>query len=201
MQKNNDDCDMHQSGEGAGEVVSDADGVDAHRLLGGLQRQRPGRRLGRTTSRSRRSTTARPSRSPRTSTSRVEPQEERSRGRCSDRHRSEHGHLQLDRRQQPAAARRHLGRRHRHQLDRPDGRRTRSRASCGRSASRARRVYEGVRTYSVRANSSRILDATGAKTDQLMVQTSLLRGNNQNNRKGGRTSPCSWASPPRPRRA
>jgi MYXO-CTERM domain-containing protein len=47
-------------------------------------------------------------------------------------------------------------------------------------------IYENVRTYSVRANSSRILDSTGAKTDQLMIQTSLLRGNNTNDRKGGR---------------
>jgi MYXO-CTERM domain-containing protein len=38
----------------------------------------------------------------------------------------------------------------------------------------------------VRANSARILDSTGAKTDQVLVQTSLLRGNNQNNQKGGR---------------
>jgi MYXO-CTERM domain-containing protein len=47
-------------------------------------------------------------------------------------------------------------------------------------------VFEGVRTYSVRANSGRVLDATGAKTDQIIVQTSLLRGNNTNDRKGGR---------------
>ena len=38
-----------------------------------------------------------------------------------DRHRSEHGDLQLDGRQQPALPRRHLGRRGRHQPDRPQG--------------------------------------------------------------------------------
>lgn len=47
-------------------------------------------------------------------------------------------------------------------------------------------VYEGVKTYSVRAKSVRVLDATGAKTDQVIVQTGLLRGNNTNNQKGGR---------------
>lgn len=44
----------------------------------------------------------------------------------------------------------------------------------------------GVRTYSVRANSSRVLDASGQPSDLLFVQTSDLRGNNTNNRKGGR---------------
>lgn len=48
----------------------------------------------------------------------------------------------------------------------------------------------GVRTYSVRANSGRVLsvDANGniVHTDMLFVQTSDLRGNNTNNRKGGR---------------
>ena len=41
MQKTNDDCDMHQSARAPVTVVSDAAGVDPHRLLGGLQRQRP----------------------------------------------------------------------------------------------------------------------------------------------------------------
>lgn len=50
-----------------------------------------------------------------------------------------------------------------------------------------RKNIGNVRTYSVRANSSRILDpATGAPTDLLFVNTSDLRGNNTNNRKGGR---------------
>jgi MYXO-CTERM domain-containing protein len=43
-----------------------------------------------------------------------------------------------------------------------------------------------VRTYSVRANSSRILNADGTNGDLLFVQTSDLRGNNTNDRKGGR---------------
>lgn len=51
-------------------------------------------------------------------------------------------------------------------------------------------VVAGVRTYSVRANSARVLtpDANGnlVKGNQIFVQTSLLRGNNTNNRKGGR---------------
>ncbi len=51
-------------------------------------------------------------------------------------------------------------------------------------------VYQGVRTYSVRANSARVhtTDASGnlVASDKLFIQTSLLRGNNTNNRKGGR---------------
>lgn len=53
-----------------------------------------------------------------------------------------------------------------------------------------KKLVQGVKTYSVRANQGRILqvDSTGAlvKTDMLFVQTSDLRGNNTNNRKGGR---------------
>jgi MYXO-CTERM domain-containing protein len=51
-------------------------------------------------------------------------------------------------------------------------------------------LISGVQTYSVRANSVRIMsaDANGVltKTDQLIVSTADLRGNNTNNRKGGR---------------
>ncbi|HWE26685.1 MAG TPA: hypothetical protein VHB97_01730, partial [Polyangia bacterium] len=54
-----------------------------------------------------------------------------------------------------------------------------------------KKLVQGVKTYSVRANQGRIVQAdatTGAlsKTDMLFVQTSDLRGNNTNNRKGGR---------------
>ena len=49
---------------------------------------------------------------------------------------------------------------------------------------------EGVRTWSVRANSSRILtenpDGTLSRSAQLIITTDDLRGNNTNNRKGGR---------------
>jgi MYXO-CTERM domain-containing protein len=49
---------------------------------------------------------------------------------------------------------------------------------------------EGVRTYSVRANSSRILtenpDGSLSRSIQLFVSTDDLRGNNTDNRKGGR---------------
>jgi MYXO-CTERM domain-containing protein len=51
-------------------------------------------------------------------------------------------------------------------------------------------VVAGVRTYSVRANSARILDVDASgnivPTDKLFIQVSDLRGNNTNNRKGGR---------------
>jgi hypothetical protein len=49
---------------------------------------------------------------------------------------------------------------------------------------------EGVRTWSVRANSSRILtenpDGSLSRSQQLIISTDDLRGNNTNNRKGGR---------------
>ena len=49
---------------------------------------------------------------------------------------------------------------------------------------------EGVRTYSVRANSSRNMsenpDGTISRSTQLFINTSDLRGNNTNDRKGGR---------------
>ncbi len=49
---------------------------------------------------------------------------------------------------------------------------------------------EGVRTWSVRANSSRIMsenaDGTLARSNMLFINTSDLRGNNTDNRKGGR---------------
>lgn len=48
----------------------------------------------------------------------------------------------------------------------------------------------GARAYSVRAKSTRILaenpDGTLTRTEDLLVQVGLLRGNNNNNRKGGR---------------
>jgi MYXO-CTERM domain-containing protein len=54
----------------------------------------------------------------------------------------------------------------------------------------AEKRIEGVRTYSVRANSSRIMtenaDGTITRSNQLFIATDDLRGNNTNNRKGGR---------------
>jgi MYXO-CTERM domain-containing protein len=52
------------------------------------------------------------------------------------------------------------------------------------------KIIGGVRTYSVRANSSRVLaqnpDGSIVRTDMLFVTSDDLRGNNTNNRKGGR---------------
>jgi hypothetical protein len=53
-----------------------------------------------------------------------------------------------------------------------------------------KKLVQGVKTYSVRANQGRLLttDSTGAltKSNMLFIQTSDLRGNNTNNKKGGR---------------
>jgi hypothetical protein len=52
------------------------------------------------------------------------------------------------------------------------------------------KVVNGVRTYSVRANSTRVLlenaDGSVARSNQLIIATADLRGNNTNDRKGGR---------------
>lgn len=184
MQKNNDDCDMHQSGEGAGEVVTDANGsthivywagcngngqddgwvndIQVTSVNGGAAFK-----IAKNFDLS------------------VEPQEERSRGRCTvgtDPNTAicswTAGNNQPQREGTWVGA-----------IDitpsGPQGENAQSRL-LWKKRIQSQTVFEGVRTYSVRANSSRVLDSTGAKTDQLMVQTSLLRGNNTNDRKGGR---------------
>ena len=121
MQKDNDNCDMSQTGEQGGDVATDAGGsthitlwagcngngkddgwinditVESVNERRGLQGRQELRRLARAAGRA----FARPLH-----------------GR---RRRSEHRHLHLDRRQQPAAARRHLDCRGRHRTERRQG--------------------------------------------------------------------------------
>jgi MYXO-CTERM domain-containing protein len=184
MQKNNDDCDMHQSSS-PGEVVSDANGTTEIVYWAGcngngqddgwvndikVQSVNNGAAFKIT----------------KNFDVDVEPQEERSRGTCT---------IGTDAttaicswtagNNQPQREGTWLG-----AIDLsstgPTGANANSRL-LWKKRIQSQTIFEGVRTYSVRANSMRVLDATGAKTDQILVQTSLLRGNNANdNGKGGR---------------
>jgi MYXO-CTERM domain-containing protein len=184
MQKNNDDCDMHQAAEGAGEVVSDAAGSTHIVYWAGCNGN--GQDDGwvndiQVTS----VNNGAAFKIAKNFDLSVEPQEERSRGRCSigtDPNTAicswTAGNNQPQREGTWVGA-----------IDitpsGPKGENAQSRLLWKKKI-QDQTIFEGVRTYSVRANSSRILDSTGAKTDQLMVQTSLLRGNNTNDAKGGR---------------
>jgi len=183
MQKQNDDCDMHQS-SGAGEVVSDAAGSTHIVYWAGCNGN--GRDDGWVNDIQVTSVNGGAAfKITKNFDVDVEPQEERSRGTCTvgtdpntaicswtagnnqpQREGTWVGAIDLS----PTG---------------PKGENANSRL-LWKKRIQDQTIYEGVRTYSVRANSARILDATGAKTDQIVVQTSLLRGNNQNNQKGGR---------------
>jgi len=183
MQKNNDDCDMHQSSS-PGEVVSDANGTTHIVYWAGCNGN--GRDDGwvndiQVTS----VNNGAAFKIAKNFDVDVEPQEERSRGTCTvgtDPNTAICSWTAGN--NQPQREGTWIG-----AID------LSSTGAKGENANsrllwkkriQDQTVYEGVRTYSVRANSGRILDATGAKTDQIVVQTSLLRGNNTNDRKGGR---------------
>ncbi len=189
MQKNNDDCDMSQAGERAGTVVSDVAG-SAHIVYwagcnGNGQDDGWVNDIQVTSVNS-----GAAFKIAKNFDLSVEPQEERSRGRCdisaSDPNTAvcswTAGNNQPQREGTWVGA-----------IDitpsGPKGANAQSRLLWKKKI-QDQTIYEGVRTYSVRANSSRIqsVDASGnlVKTDQILVQTSLLRGNNTNNRKGGR---------------
>ena len=188
MSKNNDDCDMHQSGEGAGEAHVDANGVTQIVYWAGCNGN--GRDDGwvndiKVTSLN----NGAAFKVEKVFDVDVEPQEERSRGRCSigtDANTAictwTAGNTQPQREGTWIGA-----------IDLsstgPTGANANSRL-LWKKRIQDQTIYEGVRTYSVRANSARVqtLDSTGAlvKGDQTFVQVSALRGNNTNNRKGGR---------------
>jgi MYXO-CTERM domain-containing protein len=189
MQKNNDDCDMHQSGEGAGTVVSDAAGSTHIVYWAGCNGN--GQDDGWVNDIQVTSVNAGAAfKVAKNFDLSVEPQEERSRGRCDVSASDPNTAIctWTAGNNQPQREGTWIG--------------AINIASTGAKGENAQSrllwkkriqdqtIFEGVRTYSVRANSSRILttDATGAllKSDQVIVQTSLLRGNNTNDRKGGR---------------
>jgi MYXO-CTERM domain-containing protein len=182
MSKNNDDCDMHQS-SGAGEIVSDANGSTQLVYWAGCNGN--GQDDGwvndiQVTS----VNNGAAFKIAKNFDVDVEPQEERSRGTCT---------IGTDANtaictwtagnNQPQREGTWIG-----AIDLsstgPKGENANSRLLWKKKL-QDQTIYEGKRAYSVRANSVRVLDSTGAKTDQLIVQTSLLVGNNQNNRKGG----------------
>ena len=184
MQKTNDDCDMHQS-SGAGEVVSDAAGSTHIVYWAGCNGN--GRDDGWVNDIQVTSVNGGAAfKIAKNFDVEVEPQEERSRGTCTvgtdpntaicswtagnnqpQREGTWVGAIDLS----PTG---------------PKGENANSRL-LWKKRIQDQTIISGVRTYSVRANSARILDATGAKTDQIVVQTSCLRGNNANdNGKGGR---------------
>jgi hypothetical protein len=189
MQKNNDNCDMHQSGAGSGTVVSDVAG-SAHLVLwAGCNGN--GQDDGWVNDIQVTSVNAGAAfKIQKNFDLSVEPQEERSRGRCdvsaSDPNTAicswTAGNNQPQREGTWVGA-----------IDitpsGPKGENAQSRLIWKKKI-QDQTIYGGVRTYSVRANSDRILtqDASGAlvKSDQILVQTSLLRGNNTNDGKGGR---------------
>jgi MYXO-CTERM domain-containing protein len=184
MQKNNDDCDMHQAGPGAGVVVSDAAGSTHIVYWAGCNGN--GQDDGwvndiQVTS----VNNGAAFKIAKNFDLSVEPQEERSRGTCTvgtDPNTAicswTAGNNQPQREGTWVGA-----------VDitpsGPKGENAQSRL-LWKKRIQDQTIFEGVRTYSVRANSGRVLDSTGALTDQIMVQTSLLRGNNTNDRKGGR---------------
>lgn len=183
MQKNNDDCDMHQSSS-SGEVFSDAAGTSKVVYWAGCNGN--GKDDGWVNAVQVQSVNNGAAyKISKLFDVDVEPQEERSRGTCTigtDANTAicswTAGNTQPQREGTWVGA-----------IDLsstgPSGANANSRL-LWKKRIQSQTVFEGVRTYSVRANSARILDSTGAKTDQLFVQTSLLRGNNQNNQKGGR---------------
>jgi MYXO-CTERM domain-containing protein len=189
MHKDNDNCDMHQSGEGPGDVATDdangthvvfwagcnGNGLDdgwmnditVKALNGGSQFQ-----IAKNFDIS------------------VEPNEERTRGRCSVADADPNtaictwtaGNTQPQRNGTWIGA-----------IDiSPNGEQGEQAQSrlLWKKQIDGQNIVGGVRTCSVRANSSRILqvgnDGKLTRTDKLFVQTSDLRGNNNNDRKGGR---------------
>jgi len=183
MQKTNDDCDMHQS-SGAGELFSDAAGTSKLVYWAGCNGN--GKDDGWVNAIQVQSVNNGAAyKISKLFDVDVEPQEERSRGTCSigtDANTAicswTAGNNQPQREGTWVGA-----------IDLsasgPSGENANSRLLWKKKI-QDEAIYEGVRTYSVRANSARVLDATGAKTDQLLIQTSRLRGNNQDNQKGGR---------------
>jgi len=182
MQKNNDDCDMHQS-SGSGELFSDAAGTSKLVYWAGCNGN--GRDDGWVNAIQVQSVNNGAAyKISKLFDVDVEPQEERSRGTCTigtdpntavcswtagnnqpQREGTWVGAIDLS-------------------ASGPSGENANSRL-LWKKRIQSQTIIQGVRTYSVRANSARILDSTGAKTDQLLIQTSALHGNNRDNQKGG----------------
>jgi MYXO-CTERM domain-containing protein len=189
MQKNNDDCDMHQSGEGAGTVVSDAAGSTHIVYWAGCNGN--GQDDGWVNDIQVTSVNAGAAfKIAKNFDLSVEPQEERSRGRCdiSDSDPNTAICSWTAGNNQPQREGTWIGAINIGPTG-PTGQNAQSRLLWKKKI-QSDTIVSGVRTYSVRANSSRVVTADAAgkltKTDQIIVQTSCLRGNNTNDRKGGR---------------
>jgi hypothetical protein len=189
MHKDNDNCDMHQSGEGPGDVATDdANGTHIVFWAGCNGNGRDDGWVNDITV------------SPVNGGAQfrvvknfdvsAEPQEERTRGRCSVADADPNtaictwtaGNTQPQRDGTWIGA-----------IDiSPNGEQGENVQSriLWKKQIEGQKVIAGVRTYSVRANSSRILaaqpDGTLTRTNMLFIQTADLRGNNNDNRKGGR---------------
>lgn len=189
MHKDNDNCDMHQSGEGPGDIATDdANGTHVVLWAGCNGNGTDDGWLNDITVKAVNGGAA--FQIVKNFDVSVEPEEERTRGRCSVADADTNtaicawtaGNTQHQRGGTWIGA-----------VDiSPNGEKgeaAQSRILWKQKIEGAKQIA-GARTDSVRANSSRILtanpDGTLTRTNMLFVQTSDLRGNNTNNRKGGR---------------
>jgi MYXO-CTERM domain-containing protein len=189
MAKTNDDCDMHQSGEGPGEVYADANGSTDVVLWAGCNGN--GKDDGWVNSVNVKSVNSGAAfQITKNFDVDVEPNEERTRGRCSVADADPNTAIctWTAGNNQPQRDGTWIG-----AVDlSPSGAKGENANSrlLWKKMIEGQKSVQGVRTYSVRANSSRILtenaDGTVSKSNMLFVQTSDLRGNNTNDRKGGR---------------
>ena len=189
MQKNNDDCDMHQSGEGPADIASDKPGSTHLTLWAGCNGN--GQDDGwlnditvtTTNDASGAATSATITKNFDVS---LAQREERSRGRCTVADADPNtaictwteGNTQPQRDGTWIAA-----------VDISSGGAKGAAAQSRvlwKKMIEGQKTVEGIKTYSVRANSTRVLNADGTRGDQLIINTADLRGNNQNNQKGGR---------------
>ena len=185
MAKNNDDCDMSQAGEGAGIVQDSPTGAHLTYWAGCNGNGRDDGWVNDVSVTPVNNGAA--FKIVKNFDVDVEPQEERSRGRCSIAAADPNTAIctWTAGNNQPQRDGTWIG-----AIDiSPNGEKGASAQSrlLWKKMIQGQKKVDGIRTYSVRANSSRVLDpATGQPTDELFVQTSDLRGNNTNNRKGGR---------------
>jgi hypothetical protein len=189
MHKDSDNCDMHQSGEGPGDVATDDAngthvvlwaGCNGNGLDDGWLNDITVKALNGGSS----------FQIVKNFDVSVEPEEERTRGRCSvaDADRNTAICTWTAGNTQPQREGTWIG-----AVDiSPTGERGENAQSriLWKQQIETQKQISGVRTYSVRANHSRILtvnpDGTLTRSNLLFVHTSDLRGNNNDNRKGGR---------------
>jgi hypothetical protein len=189
MHKNNDNCDMSQTGEGAGVIASDAGGVSHLTYWAGCNGNgRDDGWINDVTISALNGGTA--FKIAKNFDASLEPQEERSRGRCtvSDDDPNTAICTWTAGNNQPQREGTWIG-----AVNIGPGGETGENAQSRilwKKKIEGQKIVSNVRTYSVRANSSRVLalnpDGTVKTTDTLFVATADLRGNNTNNRKGGR---------------